>query len=629
MYIQQVKDMHSREIYFQVNDVRSQEAREELERIEGCYNTKGGYRVKKTPILLHTLNKIKDIDNQAYIRAENTRIENFRKFKEEEYRLILERRRGICSFASSMKKAIINHEPVEGYNGRCAKLMNHQKAASLIADKFNKYAFFFDTGTGKTLLSLDIIDKKARLLDAHFLIICPKTIIQTAWMEDCTKFFPDIKLFPLSNSLSIKDYSYIHFKWASSDGTEAFVPPKFYEGSATDRIQYAKRYLKEQAQHFIVNPELFIKNPEMFLHIKCGSKTIDIDGLIVDESAMMKNQGSNISRTIVRLSSQLKYVYLLSGKPAPNKIVEYYPQIKSVAPELFNQSMISSINSEFKKQDMKVLDDFINIIEMASMTVSKKDCFDLPKTTNAKRLIQLSSAAMSKYEDMEYQMYVEIQSIDINERKVSNVILANHILAKIQKLRQISSGFIISEKTVKHIHNEKLNELLMLIEELGDSQAIIWCQYQYEVELIERTLKERGLIVVTAYSLTKNVNDRINDFKSKRAQFIVAHPRTLGLGVTLVNCNYAIYYSISYSFADDYQSHDRIYRFGQKLPCTYIYLLAQNTIDEIMYTAIQNKKSRNEMIEVVLKQISQKKWHNSDGNAFENEYPQEISQLLE
>lgn len=39
------------------------------------------------------------------------------------------------------------------YNGYCSILMNHQKVGASVAALFDKYAFFYDTGTGKTVMA--------------------------------------------------------------------------------------------------------------------------------------------------------------------------------------------------------------------------------------------------------------------------------------------------------------------------------------------------------------------------------------------------------------------------------------------------------------------------------------------
>ena len=72
------------------------------------------------------------------------------------------------------------------------------------------------------------------------------------------------------------------------------------------------------------------------------------------------------------------------------------------------------------------------------------------------------------------------------------------------------------------------------------------------------------------------------------------------------NCTYAIYYSLSYSFEDYYQSHDRIYRKGQTEPCTFIFLLGKDTIDYNLYRCINNKGTSAQLIEDMVKELNNK-----------------------
>ena len=69
----------------------------------------------------------------------------------------------------------------------------------------------------------------------------------------------------------------------------------------------------------------------------------------------------------------------------------------------------------------------------------------------------------------------------------------------------------------------------------------------------------------------------------------------------MTNCSYAIYYSLSYSFEEYYQSHDRIYRKGQTNSCTYIFLNSKDTIDEIMYDVVMKKRSAIETNELIMR----------------------------
>jgi SNF2 family DNA or RNA helicase len=92
-------------------------------------------------------------------------------------------------------------------------------------------------------------------------------------------------------------------------------------------------------------------------------------------------------------------------------------------------------------------------------------------------------------------------------------------------------------------------------------------------------------------SKTKNREQIISDFKNNKIKLLFAHPKLLGHGLTFTNCNYNIYYSLSFSYEEFKQSQDRIHRIGQDNKCTYIILQCKNTIDEKIYKCLQNKKN--------------------------------------
>jgi hypothetical protein len=154
-----------------------------------------------------------------------------------------------------------------------------------------------------------------------------------------------------------------------------------------------------------------------------------------------------------------------------------------------------------------------------------------------------------------------------------------------------------------------MDELADVVTELGDNKAIIWINFKEEVKAVERILTTLHKTYVTAYSETKNVDESIRAFKEDEAQFIIANPQTLKYGVTFTgasmkrNCTYAIYFSISYSYEDYYQSHDRIYRKGQTEPCTFIFLLAEKTVDYDMYETLQDKERKSDFVERFMRRM--------------------------
>ena len=132
----------------------------------------------------------------------------------------------------------------------------------------------------------------------------------------------------------------------------------------------------------------------------------------------------------------------------------------------------------------------------------------------------------------------------------------------------------------------KTGILFEILNEIGNKQVIIWCQFQHEVETLAKQFGGDGLT-----SKTKNRDDIIRDFRDGKIQYLFTHPQLLGKGLTFVNCTYNVYYSLSYSYEEFKQSQDRIHRIGQTNKCTYIILQARDTIDEKIYDCLQRKKS--------------------------------------
>ena len=64
---------------------------------------------------------------------------------------------------------------------------------------------------------------------------------------------------------------------------------------------------------------------------------------------------------------------------------------------------------------------------------------------------------------------------------------------------------------------------------------------------------------------------------------------TAGLGITLTASSTMVFYSLDYSMSNFEQAKARIHRTGQKENCTYIYLIAANTVDEKIMKALKNK----------------------------------------
>jgi SNF2 family DNA or RNA helicase len=321
--------------------------------------------------------------------------------------------------------------------------------------------------------------------------------------------------------------------------------------------------------------------------------------LIVDESSKAKSPKSKITKELIKYADMVPYVYLFSGTPAPNSELEYYSQIRMLDQKLFSKSFYSFRNGYFLqsgyggfkwKINPEKRQEFLDKLATVSSVVKKEDVLDLPGKTINIRKVFLSSKEMNAYREMETHMILELEDQES---------IAANSAVKCMKLREGTSGFFIDENgEIIKTGESKLNELDSLLGEIGGEQVIIWVNFHYEADQVVSFLQKAGKTVVRADGIVNQdlKNQAIEDFKSGSAQYFIGHPASVGHGITLTNCSYMVYFSLSYSFELQSQSADRIFRKGQENKCSYYYLIADGTIDEAILRAVDAKQTVTEMV---------------------------------
>ena len=167
------------------------------------------------------------------------------------------------------------------------------------------YGIFADTGTGKTVMGLEIAN--------HFnktLILCPLSVIETAWIDDCHKFYPDKKIVNC---------------WGNSRS--------------------------ERSKAIKSNADIYVMNYESYKILRNEIRSANFDCMIVDESSCMKNMGSQITSMILEMITVIPHRFVLSGCPTPNRFDEIFPQMKFVNSDIFGNNYYGFL-ARYSHQDM-------------------------------------------------------------------------------------------------------------------------------------------------------------------------------------------------------------------------------------------------------------------------------------
>jgi SNF2 family DNA or RNA helicase len=453
------------------------------------------------------------------------------------------------------------------------KPYKHQLTA--LEKSWNKetYAYFMEMGTGKTKV---LIDNLAMLYDKGkvdgALIIAPKGVIKTWYEQELPTHLPN----------HIENVTVL---WQSNI-------------TKTQQEKLDGLFETETSLHILImNVEAFstdkgVKFATKFLN---SHRTL----MAIDESTTIKTPAAKRTKNIIKLGKNSKYRRIMTGSPVTKNPLDLYSQCEFLDPYLLDFTSYYAFRNRYAEmktmhlrgRSIQVVDEFKNLGELSetlqnfSYRVLKEDCLDLPPKNFTKRHIVLTPDQRKIYEQMKKAAMAVLNG------KVTTTMT---VLTQLMRLHQITCGhFTADDGSIQLIPNNRITELMNILEET-EGKAIIWANYQRDVnEIIKHIVKNYGeRSVVDYYGLTpqEERQDNIRKFQNgDECRFLVGTTQTGGYGITLTKANTVIYYSNGYDLEKRLQSEDRAHRIGQNKNVTYIDIICEKTVDEKIVKALRNK----------------------------------------
>lgn len=353
----------------------------------------------------------------------------------------------------------------------------------------------------------------------------------------------------------------------------------------------------EEAKYVIVNYEFF--NP----NIKSGRfKTkwekleIDrIDAVICDESHKLKNTKSNTYKNFTRTFKKTIFKggkiskIFLSGTPAPNRAHELYTVLHEISPLDFETK------TYFQKYYCGMEYDHDSGWGYHTNTAEQKfeELFHkIAPFTHRKRKVD----ALKDLPDKTYQRII-LEMTDEEERIYE----------------EIEAG--VANEFVEHPNGNPLTIMIRL------RQYLASIKIKHVIELIENVLHSGEKVVVvdyfkdTLYDLNnklgkstalhtgdQNVEERaelVEAFQNKESAVkgFLGSIQTCNYGLTLTAASKLFIMTLPYSVGEYDQVSDRLHRIGQKNAVNIYVLIFPRTIDDYVFSAIENK--RKEILKVI------------------------------
>ena len=455
----------------------------------------------------------------------------------------------------------------------------HQSRSLRMSEGRVEYAFFMDMGTGKSKV---IIDDIARIFDSckidSALIVAPKGVYMNWVLNEIPTHLPD-------------HIGRLVAAWSSA--------PRKEQRIALNRIRMGSSKLR-----------ILVMNVEAFSTKKGFDFAMDFlleagkVYMAVDESTTIKNMTAKRTKNIIKLGRKAEIRRILTGSPVTRSPLDVYAQFAFLNPKLLGFSSYFSfraryailINMTAGNRTFKTVKGYRNVEELTeivgkhSYRVTKDECLDLPPKVYQYREVELTPEQRRIYDD------VSDKGIAVIESEIMSIDL---MLTQILRLHQITCGHFVPDdpdaETVL-IPNNRIRELMSVIEEAGDAKIIIWGSYISDIRaIIDQLTQDFGRESVVGYYGAVKQDDRntaIERFqKDPECRFFVGNPQTGSMGITLTAASVVIYYSNSYNLEHRLQSEDRAHRIGQEKSVLYVDLISPKTIDQKIVKALRDKKN--------------------------------------
>lgn len=325
------------------------------------------------------------------------------------------------------------------------------------------------------------------------------------------------------------------------------------------------------------------------------------DTCIVDELSSFKSSKAKRFRALKKVRPYFKRMVGLTGTPAPNSLIDLWPQIylldggkrlgrtiTSYRQQYFNpgkRNQYIVYNWELKDGAEEQIHKKIGDICISMMA---KDYLDIPERIDNIIDINLPKNAINKYKQLEKDLVLELGEDDITAANAA--VLTN-------KLLQMSNGAIYSEdKQVIEIHDEKLKALLDIIESANGKPVLIFYSFKHDFDRIVNFFKSKKL---NAIGLGDSKD--IKKWNNGEIPILLVHPASAGHGLNLqYGGNIIVWFGLTWSLELYQQANARLHRQGQRESVIIHHLVSKDTVDEDVIKALGSKEvNQNVLLEAV------------------------------
>lgn len=347
--------------------------------------------------------------------------------------------------------------------------------------------------------------------------------------------------------------------------------------------------------------QIYLINPEGLEWFMGNNKQLGKSMLICDESTMFKNHGSVRFKIIKLLMPLFCRRVILTGTPAPNGLMQLWPQVFILDKGTRLGPNISKFRKSYYTQgympyDWKLKDGSEEVIysKIDDIILHKsRDELDMPNLVYNDIIVKLSPTARQRYDELKKELLTEVGD---------NTITAAMAATLSNKLKQIANGIVYADGRVPlELHNEKLKAISELVDSLAGRPLLVAYEYLHELQILKDYFNAPN---IGGGTIGANLNKLVEKWNKGEIPVLLVHPMSAGHGLNLQGggCTDVCWFSITFDLELYEQLINRVYRQGVSGDVTVHHIVAKGTIDEHVLNVLNGKsKLQDNLLASLLK----------------------------
>lgn len=427
----------------------------------------------------------------------------------------------------------------------------------------DRCAVWAGMGMGKTVSALTVIDA-VRLADNDpILVLAPTRVANTTWPEEASKWVHTAHL--------------------------TVVP-------VTGDMQGRVAAVRQRADVHAINYE------NLPWLVEYWGDRWPYRTVIADESTKLKSfrlrQGGKRAQALARVAhTKVKRFVELTGTPSPNGLQDLWGQVWFIdrgarlgrTYEGFKQRWFrphpSGFGLEALPHAQKEIQELLSDI---CITVEAKDWFDLREPIVNNIYVDMPARARKTYEDMEKQMFTELDS--------GHEIEAFNAASRTIKCLQIANGAAYTEGNAEwqDVHDQKLQALESVVEEANGMPVLVAYHFKSDLARLKKHFPK-------GRELDKNPKT-LTDWNKGKIPLMFAHPQSAGHGLNLQDGgNILVFFAHWWNLEERLQVIERIgptrqLQAGHDRPVWIHNIIARKTVDELVIERVNTKREVQDIL---------------------------------